>query len=49
MLEEEMEKLTRKISNAIWKEIKDYAQSGQTFEWEVIFKEHTGKEVELGE
>jgi hypothetical protein len=50
MKESEIKALTRRVSNAIWNEIREYAESGITFEWEVIFTEReTRKEIEIGE
>jgi hypothetical protein len=50
MDENEIRVLTKKVSNAIWNEIREYAESGITFEWEVRFTEReTRKEIEIGE
>ena len=48
MTETELE-IQKKISNAIWTAIKPYAESGQTFEWEVTFTDKDGNTVQLGE
>jgi|APFre7841882630_1041343.scaffolds.fasta_scaffold00065_7 hypothetical protein len=49
MNQKEKDKMQDKVSNAIWDVIKEQAENGTTFHWELAFKDKKGNLIEFEE